>query len=109
MTATWEDFESLALAVGRILEVEALPGTRKPFVALTIDFGPHGVRRSAAQITHYPREDLIGRQIVAVLGFEPKSVAGFSSEVLVLGAMSPEKGVVLLRPDQEVEDGTSIA
>ena len=97
MAATWDDFERLQLAVGRIVAVEDLPVTRKPFFALTIDFGPGGTRRSAAQITHYPRDELIGRQVVAVLGFEPKRVAGFTSEVLVLGAMSEEKDVVLLR------------
>ena len=109
MAATWEEFEGLDLAVGRILEVGYLPGTRKPFFALTIDFGERGLRRSAAQITHYPREELVGRQVVAVLGFEPRRVAGFASEVLVLGAMSDEKGVVLLRPDEEVEEGTPVA
>src|SRR5437763_13217455 len=109
MAATWDDFERLQLAVGRIVAVQDIPWTRKPFFALTIDFGPRGTRRSAAQLTHYPRDELLGRQVVAVLGFEPKRVAGFASEVLVLGAMSEEKGVVLLRPDDEVEDGTPVA
>ena len=109
MRATWEDFERLDLAVGRIVAVDDLPGTRKPFFALTVDFGPRGTRRSAAQITHYERGELLGRQVVAVLGFEPKRVAGFESEVLVLGAMSEDRGVVLLRPDDDVEDGTTVA
>jgi tRNA-binding protein len=109
MAATWDDFERLQLTVGRIVDVDDLPGTRKPFVALTIDFGDRGTRRSAAQITHYSRDDLVGRQVVCVLGFEPKSVAGFASEVLVLGAMSDEHGVALLTPDDEVEDGTPVA
>jgi tRNA-binding protein len=109
MTATWEEFERLELSVGRVVEVGELTGTRKAFRTLTIDFGNRGVRRSAAQITHYRPEDLVGRQVVAVLGFEPRRVAGFESEVLVLGAMSDEKDVVLLRPDDEVEDGTPVA
>ena len=108
MAATWDEFERLELRVGRISAVEDLPGTRKPFVALTIDFGAEGRRRSAAQITHYTKADLMGRQVVCVLGFEPKRIAGFTSEVLVLGAMS-EAYVVLLRPDHEVEDGTPVA
>ena len=108
MTATWDEFEGLQLRVGRVTDVEPLPGTRKPFVALTIDFGAAGTRRSAAQITHYEPGDLVGRQVVCVLGFEPKRIAGFESEVLVLGAMSEAHGVVLLRPDRDVEDGTPI-
>ena len=109
MTATWEEFEGLELAVGRVLEVGELPGTRKAFRTLTIDFGPRGVRRSAAQITHYPPRELVGRQVVAVLGFAPRRIAGFDSEVLVLGATSDEKGVVLLRPDDDVEEGSPVA
>ena len=109
MVATWEEFERLEVAVGRIVDVGSVPGTRKPFHALTIDFGPRGMRRSAAQITHYPEEELVGRQVVCVLGFEPKRIAGFESEVLVLGAMSDTHGVVLLRPDREVEDGSPVA
>ena len=66
MTASWEDFERLDLAVGRIVAVDDLPGTRKPFFALTVDFGPRGTRRSAAQIRHYERGELLGRQVVAV-------------------------------------------
>src|SRR6266568_2583283 len=109
MAATWEEFERLELRVGRISAVDDLPGTRKPFLALTIDFGPRGTRRSAAQITHYSSEDLMGRPVVCVLGFEPKRIAGFESEVLVLGAMSESHGVVLLRPDRDVEDGSPVA
>ena len=108
MTATWDEFERLELAVGRVLEVGELPGTRKAFRTLVVDFGARGVKRSAAQITHYAPETLVGRQVVAVLGFAPRRIAGFESEVLVLGAMSEDRGVVLLRPDDDVEDGTPI-
>ena len=109
MAATWGEFERLELAVGRVVEVGDLTGTRKAFRTLTIDFGARGVRRSAAQITHYGPEELLGRQVVAVLGFEPRRIAGYESEVLVLGATSEAKGVVLLRPDDEVEDGSPVA
>ena len=109
MTATFEEFERLELAIGVVTEVEDFPEARKPAWKLTIDFGPRGVRRSSAQITHYPREELLGRQVVCVLGFEPKRIAGFPSEVLVLGGMSDEHGVVLLRPDREVAPGTPVA
>lgn len=109
MRATWEEFERLELAVGRVVEVEAFPEARKPAWKLTLDFGPRGVRRSSAQITHYAREELLGRQVVAVLGFEPKRIAGFESEVLVLGGISDEHGIVLLNPDREIEDGSAVA
>jgi tRNA-binding protein len=109
MGATWEEFEGLELRVGRITEAEEFPEARVPAYKLTIDFGPHGTRRSSAQITHYAAEDLLGRQVVCVLGFESKRIAGFNSEVLVLGAMSEEHGVVLLQPDRGVEDGSDVA
>jgi tRNA-binding protein len=109
VTATFEEFERLELAIGVVTDVEDFPEARKPAWRLTIDFGPRGTRRSSAQIAHYPREELVGRQVVCVLGFEPKRIAGFPSEVLVLGAMSEEHGVVLLRPDRDVEPGASVA
>jgi len=81
-----------------------------PAWRLTIDFGDEvGHKRSSAQITHYTREELDGRLVVAVVNFPAKRIAGFSSEVLVLGAMDPEKGVVLLRPDSDAELGSRIA
>jgi tRNA-binding protein len=108
MTASWDEFERLELAVGVVTEVEDFPEARNPAYRLTIDFGPRGTRRSSAQATHYARDELLGRQVVCVLGFEPKRVAGFKSEVLVLGAYSDEHGVVLLRPDRDVERGSAI-
>ena len=109
MTATWDEFERLELAVGVVTEVEDFPEPRVPAYKLTIDFGPRGTRRSSAQVTHYLREELLGRQVVCVLGFEPKRIAGFKSEVLVLGGLSDEHGVVLLRPDREIEPGSPVA
>jgi tRNA-binding protein len=109
VNATRKDFERLELAVGRVVEVEEFPEARRPAWKLTVDLGPRGVRRSSAQITHYGREELLGRQVVCVLGFPPKRIAGFESETLVLGALSDEHGVVLLRPDREVEDGSAVA
>ena len=108
MTATWEEFERLELAVGVITEVEDFPEARNPAYKLTIDLGPRGTRRASAQATHYPKDELLGRQVVCVLGFEPKRVASFKSEVLMLGAYSDQHGVVLLRPDRDVEPGSAI-
>jgi tRNA-binding protein len=80
-----------------------------PAWKLTIDFGDEvGVKRSSAQITHYTREELLGRLVVGVVNFPPKRIAGFASEVLVLGAMDPEKGVVLLQPDSDAQLGARI-
>jgi tRNA-binding protein len=109
MTASWDEFERLALKVGVITAVDDFPEARNPAYKLTIDFGGEvGSRRSSAQLTHYAPQELIGRQVVCVLGFEPKRIAGFKSEVLVLGAYSDEHGVVLLRPDRDVEPGSAI-
>jgi tRNA-binding protein len=107
--ATFEEFERLELAIGVVTDVEDFPEARNPAWKLTIDFGPRGTRRSSAQIAHYPRGELLGRLVGCVRGFEPKRIAGFPSEVLVLGAMSEEHGVVLLRPDRDVEPGASVA
>jgi tRNA-binding protein len=109
--ATIEDFDKLDMRVGRVLSVEEFPEARHPAWKLEIDFGPEvGVKRSSAQITHYARDQLIGRTVVGVVNFAPRRIAGFASEVLVLGAMDPEKGVVLLAPDDpDVELGSKIA
>ena len=108
--ATIEDFQKIDMRVGRITAVEDFPEARNPAWKLTIDFGPEvGVKRASAQITHYTREDLVGRLVVGVVNFPPRRIAGFPSEVLVLGALDDDKGVVLLRPDEDVELGDRIA
>ena len=99
------------MRVGRVVSVDDFPEARRPAWKLEIDFGPEvGVKRSSAQITHYSREQLEGRTVVAVVNFPPRRIAGFESEVLVLGAVDPEKGVVLLTPDDSAVDlGSRIA
>jgi len=80
MSATWEEFERIRITVGVVTEVEDFPEARVPAYKLTIDFGPDiGTKRSSAQLTHYPKQELLGRQVVCVLGFEPKRIAGFPS------------------------------
>jgi tRNA-binding protein len=109
VNASWDEFERLDLRVGVITDIEDFPEARTPAYKLTIDLGPEiGSKRSSAQATHYAKEDLLGRQVVCVLGFGVKRIAGFPSEVLVLGAYSAEHGVVLLKPDREVEPGSAI-
>ena len=109
--ATIEDFGKLDMRVGRVVSVEEFPEARNPAWKLEVDFGPEiGVKRSSAQITHYTRDQLAGRTVVAVVNFPPRRIAGFPSEVLVLGALDPDKGVVLLTPDDpDVELGSKIA
>jgi tRNA-binding protein len=109
--ATLDDFDRVDMRVGRVVSVEEFPEARTPAWKLEIDFGPEvGVKRSSAQITHYSREQLEGRTVVAVVNFPPRRIAGFASEVLVLGAVDPAKGVVLLTPDDPgVDLGSRIA
>ena len=109
MSATWDEFERLQLRVGVITEAEGFPEARVPAYKLTIDFGDElGTKRSSAQATPYTKDELMGRQVVCVLGFGVKRIAGFPSEVLVLGAYSADHGVVLLKPDRDVEPGSAI-
>jgi tRNA-binding protein len=105
----FEQFAEVDIRVGTVTAVEEFPEARKPAWKFTIDFGPEvGVKRSSAQITHYPPDELEGRQVVAVVNFPPRRIGPFLSEVLVLGALDDEQGVVLLRPDSRVADGDRI-
>jgi len=106
----WADFEKVDMRVGRVVRVEDFPEARQPAWKLEIDFGPEiGVKRSSAQVKHYPREALEDRLVVAVVNFPPKQIGPMRSEVLVIGALDDEKGVILLRPDEDVALGDRIA
>ncbi|HUB04397.1 MAG TPA: tRNA-binding protein [Solirubrobacteraceae bacterium] len=102
-------FTAIDMRVGRVLAVEDFPEARVPAWKLTIDFGPEiGTKRSSAQITHYPREQLEGSLVVGVINLTPRIIARFKSEVLVLGALDEDLGVVLLRPDKDAAVGSRI-
>ena len=108
-TIEFGQFLAVDMRVGRVQAVDEFPEARKPAWRLTIDFGPEvGVKRSSAQITHYAREELLGTLVVGVVNFPPRQIGPFSSEVLVLGALDEELGVVLLRPDREAAPGDRI-
>jgi tRNA-binding protein len=110
---TIEDFDKVEMRVGRIVSVEPFPEARKPAYKLVIDFGPFGLKRSSAQLTDlYDPEDLRDRLVVAVTNFPPRRIAGYPSEVLVLGVSSTgverHNPVVLLAPDRDVELGARV-
>jgi tRNA-binding protein len=109
-SATIEDFERLDLRVGRIVSASPLEGARKPAYRLELDFGPGGRKQSSAQLTRtYPEpSQLVGRLVVAVVNFPPRRVAGFRSEVLVLGALAPDGQISLLSVDPRAEPGQRI-
>ncbi|MEJ0104962.1 MAG: tRNA-binding protein [Bacteroidota bacterium] len=110
MTINWADFEKIDIRTGTILEVNDFPKARKPAYQLLIDFGNEiGVRKSSAQITaHYTKDDLVNRQVIAVINFPPKQIATFISECLVLGVYDENNDVVLLQPDRKIKNGSKI-
>ena len=110
MTIAYDDFERVDIRAGTVLSAEPLEGARKAAYKLRVDFGPEiGERNSSAQVTVvYRAQELIGIQVCAVVNFAPKRIAGFVSEVLVLGMNDPDGNVVLVRPQYPVPNGTRL-
>ena len=109
-TLSWNDFEKVEMRIGTIIEVADFPEARKAAYQLTIDFGTElGIKKSSAQITQrYKKEDLIGKQVVAVINFPKKQIGKFMSECLVLGSVGNENDIVLLTSDLKVANGLRI-
>jgi tRNA-binding protein len=110
MTISYDDFAKVDIRVGTVRTAQPLEGARKPAFRLEIDFGPEvGVRKSSAQLTtHYAPEELVGRQVAAVVNFPPRQIGKFMSEVLTLGFPDGEGAVVLIVPDKSVPNGRKL-
>ncbi len=108
MEINWQDFEKIDIRCGTVLEAKTLEKARKPAYQLVIDFGDFGLKKSSAQITEqYVPEQLVGKQVIAVVNFPLKQIANFISECLVLGVYTTN-GVILLQPDKTVDNGAKI-
>ena len=107
---SWTDFAKIDMRVGTVIKADIFKEVRNPAYKMQIDFGELGIKKTSAQITElYQPEDLIGKQVVAVVNFPNKQIANIMSECLVLGGVGAKRGVTLLCPEQNVKNGTKIA
>jgi tRNA-binding protein len=106
--ATYDDWQRLDIRVGTIVDVQPFPRARNPSYKVQVDFGDFGTRWSSAQITSYSAEELIGTQVSCVVNFAPRNIAGFQSEILILGARDAAGNVILLTPRSEVARGETV-
>ena len=107
---TWADFEKVEMRIGTVIDAADFPEARNPSYKLTIDFGEFGIKKSSAQLTKlYSKEELMNKQVIAVINFPPKQIANFFSECLVLGAVDENKEVTILQPERPVKNGLRIA
>ncbi|SHM70969.1 tRNA-binding protein [Polaribacter sp. KT 15] len=107
---TFEDFLKVDIRIGTIIEVNDFPKAKKPAYQLKIDFGALGIKKSSAQITDlYTKEELLNKQISAIVNFKPRQIANFMSEVLVIGVYNVQGNVVLLKPSKEIKNGEQIS
>jgi len=108
-TISWNDFEKVEIRVGTIVRADAFPEARKPAYKLFVDFGEFGIKQSSAQITAlYPLEELVGMQVIGVLNFPPKSIAGLKSELLITGLERAPGEIVLAQPGKTVPNGVKL-
>jgi tRNA-binding protein len=108
-TLTWSDFEKVEMRIGTILSAEIFEEVKKPAYKIIVDFGPLGNRKTSAQLTAlYKPEELIGKQVVAVVNFPPKQIANMMSECLILGGLGEDRDVTLIQPGKKVANGSRI-
>ena len=107
---SWGDFEKIDIRCGTIIDIKDFPKAKKPSYQFQIDFGAElGTKRSSAQVTqHYKKEELLNKQVIAVVNFPPKQIAGFFSECLILGVYDENNHVILLQPERAVKNGQRI-
>src|SRR6516225_7655667 len=106
---SWQDFQKIDIRVGTIREVKDFPKAKKPAYQLLVDFGELGIKKSSAQITAlYRKEEMLGKQVIGIVNFPSKQIAGFFSECLILGVYTDKNEVVLLQPDRTVANGCKI-
>ena len=106
----WSDFSKIEMRVGTVISAEVFKEARNPAYKISIDFGEFGIKKTSAQITKlYQPENIIGKQVVAVINFPPKQIANIMSECLVLGGLGDEKEVTLLQPERKVKNGIKIS
>ncbi|MEJ7766758.1 MAG: tRNA-binding protein [Chitinophagaceae bacterium] len=109
MIVNWHEFEKLDIRAGTIITASNFHKAMKPAYQLNIDFGDAGIKKSSAQITtHYKPEELIGKQVLAVINFPPRQIADFISECLVLGLYDDDNAVILLKPERAVKNGSKV-
>lgn len=107
---TFEEFLKVDIRIGRIIEVNDFPKAKKPAYQLTIDFGALGIKKSSAQITDlYTKEELLNKQVSAIINFKPRQIANFMSDVLVLGVYNIDGNVVLLQPSENTKNGEQVS
>ncbi|MFK7813111.1 MAG: tRNA-binding protein [Maribacter sp.] len=108
-TLTWSDFMKVEMRIGTIISAEVFKEVKNPAYKIVIDFGAYGQRKTSAQITNlYQPEDIIGKQVTAVVNFPPKQIANMMSECLVLGGIGENKDVTLIQPERKVKNGTRV-
>lgn len=107
---TFEDFLKVDIRIGTIIEVNDFPKARKPAYQLKVDFGDLGIKKSSAQITDlYNKEELLNKQVSAIVNFKPRQIANFMSEILVIGVYNSDGNVVLLQPSKKIKNGEQIS
>lgn len=110
ITINWQDFEKIDMRIGTVIDVQVFKEVRNPAYKIWVDFGDLGIKKTSAQVTKlYEVDELIGKQVVAIVNFPPKQIATFMSECLILGGLGEDREVILIQPERLVTNGTKIS